>query len=162
MQKAKKYIGYCLAVIGGLIAAFTLFCLIFNVLECVNQEDGGGFGIDDEKSYFVDYEIEGNQIQFRYAICYVNTTKHPIAVSNHVSADFDKNNKEVKDWLVLEDTYSGFCEESEENLCVPSGEERIVIYTFTATYLGGEVNTQLSVPTLVYLTEICETENHAH
>ena len=102
-----------------------------------------------EKSHFVDYEIDGDRIKFRYSIHFVNSFNDDMQVS--LSAKF--NSKELKGWLKNESFFKG-CDQNGEMLCaiVKADSSADVIFTFEGEYLGGEVNENLSFPEELIIT----------
>lgn len=96
-----------------------------------------------EESYFVDYSIVGDIVQFRYSICFNNTSGHDLLISP-VSAEFDV--RELNGWLEYEDFFRGKIDGAEYEALIPDGEKVHIIFVFEGTYLGGEVNQKLSNP----------------
>lgn len=96
-----------------------------------------------EESGFVDYEIDGDCVRFRYRICFVNETEQDVSIK--VSAAFSP--KELAGWVESKDYFDGFNNRGDWTYqTVGSFCKNQLIYTFEGKYLGGEVNTNLSFP----------------
>ncbi len=102
-----------------------------------------------EKSHFVDYEINGDRIKFRYSIHFVNSSNDDMQVS--LSAKF--KSKELKGWLKKESFFKG-CDQNGEMLyaIIKANDKADVIFSFEGEYLGGEVNKNLSFPEELIIT----------
>ena len=103
---------------------------------------------DAEKSHFVDYEINGERIKFRYSINFVNCSGEDEELS--ISAAFKPN--ELKGWIKM-DSNIGYDQNGEMlSAAIKANSSADVVFTFEGEYLGGEVNTNLSFPeTLVIM-----------
>lgn len=125
------------------------FVLIFACLflcACGNQEtQNSANGLDwlQEESYFVDYMIDGDVVRFRYLFTFENTYHRDMIIS-FPQVTFSR--KELKGWLEYKDPYIGVNEDGTTDNYIPAGEKVSIILTFEGNYLGGEVNTALSVP----------------
>ena len=102
-----------------------------------------------EESYFVDYEIIGNDVLFRYAICFVNNSGDDCSIS--ISAKFYR--KDLAGWT----NNSGFikaCNESGDwdYREIRNGEKTVFTYCFTVPYTGGAVNTDIEFPEEILLS----------
>lgn len=96
-----------------------------------------------EESYFVDYEIDGDIIRFRYALCFENSLDDDLSVSIW-TASFKKS--ETKGWLKNDGPIVGYVDNYERSYTIRSGEKVTVIFVFEGEYLGGPVNEELSFP----------------
>lgn len=96
-----------------------------------------------EESYFVDYEINGEKIKFRYSICFHNHTSEPTEIG--ICAKFNK--RELNGWLRYEGFFIGDDNDGllKYGLIKPK-EKTNIVYTFEGDYLGGTVNENLSFP----------------
>ena len=117
-----------------------------------------------EESGFVDYEIDGDCVSFRYRICFVNETEQDRSIK--LSAAFSP--KELAGWVESKDYFDGLNNRGQwEYQTVRRLSKNQLIYTFEGKYLGGEVNTKLSFPEdlMVVLAESevqtrdCDTED---
>ena len=109
-----------------------------------NHSDEIALSFIPEESNFVDYEINGDRIKFRYSICFYNHTSEPTEIG--VSAKFIK--KELDGWLRYEKFFIGTDDNDgllKYGLIKPK-EKTNIIYTFEGNYLGGTVNDTLSFP----------------
>lgn len=96
-----------------------------------------------EESNFVDYEIVGDNIKFRYAITFVNNFPYDSTIS--LSAKFSP--KELKGWIEADDFIIG-CDENDIMITesIVKGQKKKIIFTFTGKYLGGKIPQKLSFP----------------
>ena len=102
------------------------------------------------ESYFVDYEIVGDDVQFRYAICFVNNSgcdlKIKASVKFHASS--------LAGWAAEKDFLSCCNENGEWDYQeIKNGEKKVIVYSFTTQYLGGPVNTDLPFPEEILLSQ---------
>lgn len=130
----KKWIAFLLAV--------TLMMLLCSCGLYSVDDDSSVYWLQDE-SGFVDYEISGDVVRFRYSICFVNETTADTGIK--LSAKF--SGKELSDWLENEDYFEGLDDHGEWSYqTIKAGEKAQLIYTFEGKYLGGDVNEELSFP----------------
>lgn len=122
-------------------------CIILMMLLCscgVDNADADSsiYWIKEESS-FVDYEISGDIVRFRYSICFVNEMQEHADVK--IAAKF--SGKELSRWIENKDYFEGLDDHGEWNYQrIKSGEKAQLIYTFEGKYLGGDVNEKLSFP----------------
>lgn len=138
-----------------ILALILGFCALVSCSSAKEPEDlSDTFQYLPDKSYFVNYEIDGNTVRFRYSICFVNNTKENMEVN--LSAQFQKS--ELRGWIKYEAFYDG-CDETGEMLyeTVKAGETKHITFVFEGEYLGGDVNEALSFPEEILLvTKIVE------
>ncbi len=122
----------------SLVTIATLFTACYN-----SKHTEVGFRWVREKSYFVDYKINGNKIKFEYAIYFINPEDEPVEIA--ISAKFKK--AELDGWLKYENFFDGLDENGERKYGkVLPNEEKYINFYFEGEYLGGEINTKLSFP----------------
>jgi hypothetical protein len=102
-----------------------------------------------EESYFVDYKIIGNDVRFRYAICFVNNSGDDCSIQ--ISAKFYRKN--LRGWTNRFD----FLEACDENgdweyRKIRNGEKAVFTYCFTVPYTGGTVTTDMEFPEEIMLS----------
>ena len=107
-----------------------------------------------EKSHFLDYKIEGHVVTFRYKILFKNFTNEDIAVG--ITAIFEKSY--TKDW-VEENEFLATFSKSDNDLkdgyaVVKANNSTYVIASFSGTFTGGKVNTNLSFPEEIILITV--------
>lgn len=127
------------------VSLLLLFCLSVSLWGCDfrSPEQESSFYWLPEESGFVDYEIDGDCVRFRYRICFVNETKQDVSIK--VSAAFSP--KELAGWVESKDYFDGLNNRGDWTYqTVGSFCKNQLIYTFEGKYLGGEVNTELSFP----------------
>lgn len=96
-----------------------------------------------EGSGFVDYEIDGDCVRFRYRICFVNEDQQDVNVK--LSAAFSGN--ELTGWVESKEYFDGLDDEGQWSYrTVKASGKTELVYTFEGRYLGGDVNTELSFP----------------
>ncbi len=118
--------------------------IVFSIFDTPEQNDNSNtLHWIAEESYFVDYEIIGDTVKFRYSICFENNSDEDDTIS--ILAKFKKS--ELKDWIKADEFIFG-CDETGERLYeeIKKGEKKNVVFVFEGEYLGGEVNTNLSFP----------------
>ncbi len=127
------------------VKTFVILLIIPMILSsCLNHhsEDVALSWIPEE-SNFVDYEINGGKIKFRYSICFYNHTSEPTEIG--LAAKFNK--KELDGWLRYEKFFMGTDDNDELKYGLIKPKEKTnIIYTFEGDYLGGTVNDNLSFP----------------
>ena len=101
-----------------------------------------------EESYFVDYEILGDKVRFRYAICFVNNSGDDCNIQ--ISAKFHR--EDLVGWT----NQYGFLDACDENgdwnyRKILDGEKAVFTYCFTVPYTGGAVNTDMEFPEEIIL-----------
>ena len=101
-----------------------------------NDNTETGFWIRNE-SYFVDYTIKGDKIQFRYSFCFQNLSDYDM-ILYAFSATFRK--RDLKGWLKYEKGIEGVLDNGEDKVLLPTGQKMNVVLVFEGEYLGGEVN----------------------
>lgn len=150
----------------SLICLFLLFLLgiVLTVILNLNSKSklnttpSGVCWISNE-SHFVDYQITGNIIHFRYLMCFENTSKDDHIVSA-ISAEFSAS--ELNGWIEYNKVFSGFLDNGQHEILISPGSKVEVICVFSGTYLGGAVNEQLSPPQKVsYIQRISESNNNS-
>lgn len=100
------------------------------------------------ESHFVDYEIVGKKIVFRYSISFQNNSDFDIGFD--ISAKFSR--KETHGWLKRNETLSGHadCEKNGEGyILLHKNEKKNIVISFEGGYSGENVNTNLSFPELL-------------
>lgn len=96
-----------------------------------------------EGSGFVDYEIDGDCVRFRYRICFVNEDQQDINIK--ISAAFSGN--ELTGWVESKEYFDGLDDEGQWSYrTVKASGKTELVYTFEGRCLGGDVNTELSFP----------------
>ncbi len=133
-----------------LLCCFTLF-LAIPVVYFYYNSDGLGpavCGTVPEECYFVDYEIDGNRIKFRYAFTWFNDTDDDTMVEGF-QCKFKRS--EIKKWLDPDKDGNWLPAKNEIGddsvaFIVPANSKCTVVLTFEGEYLGGEVNENLSYP----------------
>ena len=135
--------------IKNLVLIFTLvLCFLFSGCLDTYKLEETSISWEPEKSHFVDYEINGDRIKFRYSIHFVNCSGEDEEVS--ISAIFKSN--ELKGWIKV-DSNIGYDKNGEMlRSTIKANSSADIVFTFEGEYLGGEVNTNLSFPeTLVIM-----------
>lgn len=101
-----------------------------------------------ESSYFVDYQVTGDKIKFRYSVCYYNNTLDRIDIG--IAAKFNK--KELRGWLKYESFFFGMDDDGDMKYeTVNPKEKKNIVFCFEGDYLGGSVNRNLSFPEEIIL-----------
>ena len=132
----------------SIVKTFAVIFIIPIILSsCINyyskQSNDVALSWNPEESYFVDYEINGEKIKFRYSICFHNHTSEPTEIG--ISAKFNK--RELNGWLRYEGFFIGTDDRGILKYGLIKPKEKInIIYTFEGDYLGGTVNDSLSFP----------------
>ena len=131
------------------LATVCLFCIWFSACGA-EPTNNSATGVDwiREESHFVDYSIDGDVIKFRYLFTFENTYHRDMIIS-YPQVEFSR--KELKGWLEYKDSYVGVSEDGTTDTYIPAGEKVGVVLTFEGKYLGGEVNTELSIPDSIVL-----------
>lgn len=113
------------------------------------MSDSGTLFWVPEESQFVDYTINGDQVTFRYAICFINdsTDNYSIKLSAKFHAEDLSGWTDQCDFLDARDA-SGEWNDRE----VPGNHKVVHIYSFSVPYSGGAVNTDISFPEEIILT----------
>ena len=130
-----------------LVIATCLLCIGFSA--CYNQDNqNAANGLDwiKEESYFLDYTIDGTIVEFRYLFTFENTTHRDMIIS-FPQVKFSR--KELKGWLEYKDSYIGISEDGSTDNYIPAGKKVSIVLSFKGNYLGGDVNTRLSIPTSI-------------
>lgn len=109
-----------------------------------------GFWIRNE-SYFVDYAIEGDRIQFRYSFCFQNLSDYDLILYS-IGARFRK--RDLKDWLKYEKRFDGVPDNSDHEIHLKSGQKMNVVLVFEGEYLGGEVNKDIYIKRIIMAQRI--------
>ena len=143
-------ISLLLAVIVGMLGGCALSThglgSLFSQQEAANTENTLHWL--PEESYFVDYEILGDKVRFRYAICFVNNSGDDCNIN--ISAKFHR--KDLSGWTSSFDFLEACNENGEwEYQKISHGEKAVFTYCFTVPYTGGEVNTQMAFPADILL-----------
>lgn len=136
-----------------LFASVLVLCFIFSGCLGMYKEEETSISWEPEKSHFVDYEIDGDRIKFRYSIHFANDYDEDITIS--LSVKF--KSKELKKWVKADKDIGGFfngCDQNGEMLytTIKAGEQVDIVYVFIGEYLGGEVNENLSFPETIVLS----------
>lgn len=148
MKEKANLVVLALSVAICIAVGVILLLLIYKPTE-QNNGDSSFYWLPDE-SYFVDYEIIGDEVKFRYAICFVNNSGHDLGVK--LSAKF--NAKSLKGWAASSGFLEGCDESGEWNYReIQNGKKIVLVYSFTTKYLGGSVNTKLPFPEEILLSE---------
>jgi len=101
-----------------------------------------------KESKFVNYEISGDKVKFRYSICFVNNSKNTANIS--LSAKFKAS--ELNGWMKNEKFFTGLGEDGElKKGKIEPGEKINFIFVFEGKYLGGKVNENISFPEEIIL-----------
>ena len=130
----------------AMLIAIVFGSLVYMVWSEGQGPSNSGFGLVTDECHLVDYEITGDVIKFRYAVCFENNGKHDCAVSNSVIS-FKK--AQLKGWVEYQDSFSANVDNEPGEVVLKPGEKAEVIYVMTGTYLGGPVNEQLKHKTVV-------------
>lgn len=103
----------------------------------------------EEESHFVDYTANGDQVTFRYAICFINDSKDDVSIK--LFAKF--HTKDLQGWSSQQDFIEA-CNESGDwdYREIRSGEKAVFTYYFTVPYTGGAVNTDIEFPEEILLS----------
>ena len=126
----------------SLLLLFSFAVLLWGCRFTGSDPDSSFYWLPEE-SGFVDYEIDGDCVRFRYRICFVNEDQQDISVK--LSAAF--SNSELTGWVESKEFFDGLDDEGQwDYQTVKASGKTQLVYTFEGTYLGGEVNTALSFP----------------
>lgn len=126
----------------SILLLFSFAALLWGCHFTASDPDSSLYWLPEE-SGFVDYEIDGDCVRFRYRICFVNEDQQDINVK--LSAAFSVN--ELTGWVENKEYFDGLDDEGQWSYrTVKASGKTELVYTFEGTYLGGEVNTKLSFP----------------
>ena len=143
-------------IVIAILAFATGLCLLISCgdyYEAETLDAGTGIAVLREESYFRDYTIQGDRIQFNYVIVLENYTPSNFYIQNYIDASFPR--KEIKGWLGYQKYYKGCFEESKE-VYLRAGEKKTVVLQFEGEYLGGPVNTGMNPPTKLIMMQSIE------
>lgn len=126
----------------SILLLFSFAALLWGCHFTASDPDSSLYWLPEE-SGFVDYEIDGDCVRFRYRICFVNEDQQDINVK--LSAAFSGN--ELTGWVENKEYFDGLDDEGQWSYrTVKASGKTELVYTFEGIYLGGEVNTKLSFP----------------
>lgn len=125
-------------IVLGVICMLQLFCKSKSPKQDLNT-----LHWIPEESNFVDYDIVGDKVKFRYTITFVNNSPYNSTIS--LSAKFSP--KELKGWIEADDFIIG-CDENDIMIAesITKGEKKKITFTFAGKYLGGKIPRKLSFP----------------
>lgn len=130
------------------LIAFVLLILSLSVLTwgCGTHDtshDDASIHWIPEESGFVDFEVSGDYVKFRYRICFVNETREDIGIK--LTATFDPD--ELAGWIEYKDFYDGLNDQGKwDYQTVNASGKTELVFTFQGKYLGGSINNSLSFP----------------
>ena len=126
------------------------------------EEPAGAYPWNREEEYLVSCTLEGDTVQFRYAMTYTNKSKYDVSIS-HIVCRFDLG--ELEGWFgrqpdaMDEKIQSGVVDSAEGEVMIPAGETRVITFVFEGPYLGGELPDSLSKPNRVIWGERLVSSN---
>ena len=135
------------------------FCFLITLTGCFSDAasdmnpESETFRWVKEESHFVDYQVKGETVQFRYVFCFENHTDHDIRLSSF-TASFRKD--DLKDWIRYQQFYSGTPENGESDVLIGKGNKMSVMFVFEGEYLGGIINENLLAEDLVMIQRIAD------
>ncbi len=127
------------------LALLLAVCLLAVLVgcHCNNTDPDSSIYWIKEESGFVDYEIAGDSIRFRYRICFANETPQDAGIK--LAAKFSRS--ESEGWLENQDFFNGLDSHGEWSYqTIEAGKKTQLVFTFEGKYLGGEVNEELAFP----------------
>ena len=132
-----------------LISIFCLFsgCLIFGSSHPSTEVSSGALRWVREQSFLVNSSVQDDRITLTYSFHFQNSTDDDLWVC-YPQAKF--NRLELLGWMEY-DHISGYGEYGEDTFLIPANDEADIIVVFEGKYLGGTVNQDLSVPSIVFM-----------
>ena len=134
----------------AVLAIILIIASAFSMTSCLIEDNGDSYEwIIEEKSHFVDYKIEGEKIKFRYSIYMISKYDEDQEICFGVKF----KPEEIAGWVESEDVQGDPIYFDSDYAILKAHSKGSVIFTFEGKYLGGKVNTALSYPEVVLMSE---------
>ena len=139
--------------VSVLLICFILITLALTSVACTSKYTESAslnesFFWKKSESKLVDVKIVDNKVQLYYSICFDNQYDHSIWVSS-VTGGFSRF--DCWRWMKYEKAFVAETEDGQNGVLLPPKTKMSVIFVFEGEYLGGKINEDMRLDSLVFL-----------
>ena len=136
-----------------LLICFIMITLAFTSVACTSKDTESTmpdeyFAWLRKESGLVEAKIVGDKVQLYYSVCFDNQYDIGILVSSVVGG-FSR--LDCWGWMKYEKAFVAETEDGQNEVLIPPKTKMSVIFVFEGEYLGGKVNEDITLDSLVFL-----------